>query len=936
MGSFVSWIKDNLPSGQGSASATTTPPQSAWGMIDTLVPVLLVSLVYIVLFLYFRRSQRRFYAPRTYLGSLRPSERSPDLPGGWFDWFGTFWKIPDAFALSQQGLDAYLFLRYLRVATVIAFVSMCITWPILFPVNATGGGGQEQLEILSYSNIDVDKQGTRFYAHAFVGWVVYGFVMYMIMRECIFFINLRQAYLLTPHYARRISARTVLFTGVPDDYLDEARIRQMFNDTVRRVWIAGRTDKLEELVEERDKVAMKLEGAEVSLIKMVNKERLKAAEKSGDGAPKAAKKGGDGAHGAPGDGAPGDDAPGDDAPGDGAPGDGAPGDDVDVETGNIAARYVPDKKRPSHRIGFLGLVGKKVDTIEWSRSELQRTVPETEKAQAEWAAGAYDKVNAVFVEFRTQGDAQAAYQVVTHHQALRMCPKFVGVRPAEVVWKSLSIPWWQVVIRRYAVYAFIAALIVFWAIPVAIVGLISQVSTLQQLPGLTWLKSIPKVRRALSPSPSSASTADVFLMQPILGVVSGLLPSVALAILMSLVPVIMRWCAKLAGSPTLSRVELFTQNAYFCFQVVQVFLIRSMADAASTAIVQIVDNPSDVFSILGAVIPTSSNFYISYFMLQGLTIATSVVTQVVGMFVFRILYKYLTGTPRSMYTKWTSLSSILWGSLLPVYTNIICISIIFSVIAPFMLFWSTLALVLFHLAYRYNVLFVSETAVDTQGQIYPRALKQLFVGVYIAEISMVGLFAVSKAAGPAALMAVFLIFSVLFQITMSRNLDPLLYGLPRSVQAQEQAIQERHSAAAPEEGLSHAKDSNESSEAAANGNGKNKGAKKGNFVTRFFKPWVYADYETLRKLMPLEDDVDFEKQYTEQVEAGAYFPPSVTSKVPTLWIPRDPAGVSAQEVALTSKVIPITDEGASLDDENNIVWDTEGARPPIWDEKVCY
>ena len=806
---------------------------------------------------------------------------------------------------------------------------MCITWPILFPVNATGGGGQKQLEVLSYSNINVDTQGSRFFAHALVGWVVYGFVMYMIMRECIYYINLRQAYLLTPHYARRISSRTVLFTSVPDDYLDEARILHMFNNSVKRVWLAGKTDKLDDLVEARDKTALRLEKAEVKLIKLANKARSKAA-KTGGGTTATTT----GTAGAAGNGHHHEAAPGDA--------------DADTETGNIAARYVPDKKRPTHRLGFKGLIGKKVDTIEWSRNELQRSVPEVERAQAEWANGSHAKVNAVFVEFHTQSDAQAAYQVVTHHQAMRMCPKYIGVKPNEVVWKSLSIPWWQVVIRRYAIYAFIAVLIIFWAIPVAIVGIISQVSTLEQLPGLGFISSIPR---------------------QLLGVISGLLPAVAISILMSLVPVIMRWCGKKSGIATLSRVELFTQNAYFCFQVVQVFLVRSIADAASTAIIKIVNNPSNVFSILGSTIPTSSNFYIAYFMVQGITVATSVVTQVVGMFIFRILYKYLTSTPRSMYAKWTTLSAILWGSLLPVYTNIICISrsplprlictpsdltfagIIFSVIAPFMLFWSTLALVLFYLAYRYNILFVSETSVDTQGQIYPRALKQLFVGIYIAEIAMIGLFAVSKAPGPAVLMAIFLVFSILFQITMSRNLDPLLYGLPRSVQAQESSYP---GSATPtvlvprsEEGLSHTKESNESSEAAAAANGKGEagkkvkateqgGRKKPNLFMKFLKPWLHNDYATMRRLVPAQDDMHFEDLYTEEVQAGAYLPPSATSKVPTLWIPRDPAGVSTQEIAMTSKVIPITDEGATLNEKNKIEWDTQSARPPIWDEKVYY
>jgi hypothetical protein len=40
-------------------------------MVSTLVPVAVVSAAYIAVFLVLRKSQRRYYAPRTYLGSLR-------------------------------------------------------------------------------------------------------------------------------------------------------------------------------------------------------------------------------------------------------------------------------------------------------------------------------------------------------------------------------------------------------------------------------------------------------------------------------------------------------------------------------------------------------------------------------------------------------------------------------------------------------------------------------------------------------------------------------------------------------------------------------------------------------------------------------------------------------------------------------------------------
>ena len=181
---------------------------------------------------------------------------------------------------------------------------------------------------------------------------------------------------------------------------------------------------------------------------------------------------------------------------------------------------------------------------------------------------------------------------------------------------------------------------------------------------LSWLTKVPNV---------------------IMGVITGLLPSVMLAILMSLVPIVMRRklcnyltiinannivCAKLAGEPSLARVELFTQNAYFAFQVIQVFLVVTLASGASSLVYKISQDPIQTPALLAQNLPKASNFYIDYFILQGLTISSGVVSQVVGFFIFKLLYKFLTSTPRSMYLKWTNLSAISWGSVLPVFSNI--------------------------------------------------------------------------------------------------------------------------------------------------------------------------------------------------------------------------------------------------------------------------
>lgn len=101
-----------------------------------------------------------------------------------------------------------------------------------------------------------------------------------------------------------------------------------------------------------------------------------------------------------------------------------------------------------------------------------------------------------------------------------MSPRYIGLDPTQIVWANLRIKWWERVIRYTVTVAFVIALIVFWAIPTAVVGVISNVDFLtNKVFFLTWLKEVPGW---------------------IMGVISGLLPVVAMSILMALVPIIMR------------------------------------------------------------------------------------------------------------------------------------------------------------------------------------------------------------------------------------------------------------------------------------------------------------------------------------------------------------------------------------------------------------
>lgn len=72
-----------------------------------------------------------------------------------------------------------------------------------------------------------------------------------------------------------------------------------------------------------------------------------------------------------------------------------------------------------------------------------------------------------------------------------------------------------------------------------------------------------------------------------------------------------------------------------------------MTSAATAVAKQIAENPGSVTSVLAENLPKASNFFIPYFIVQGLGIASGILSQVVGFVIFTLMYKFLTGTPRA-------------------------------------------------------------------------------------------------------------------------------------------------------------------------------------------------------------------------------------------------------------------------------------------------
>ncbi|KIX09911.1 uncharacterized protein Z518_00992 [Rhinocladiella mackenziei CBS 650.93] len=956
----VGSARDNSTATGVSRIGAGTNSSSASSLVATLVPVLIFATLCIIIFIILRRKCPRVYAPRTLLKSLEPHERSPPLPTGWFNWFISFYRIPSVFVLNHSSLDGYLLLRFLRVLGVICLVGIGLLWPILIPLHVTGGAGNQQLDRLTLGNV-VSAQ--KLYAHALLAWVYFIFVLYMISRECVYYINLRQAYLLSPFYANRLSSRTVLYMNVPRQYLDEERLRWILGKSVKRIWIPQNTDELERLVKEREQTAMRLEKAEFALIKMANAARNKMLTDQKTECKEEL------SHSSPRLEHDSDEAEGEitpvserDAKGLNVSEASSPSNKSATATettlpdvnGSVASQWLSHRSRPHHRP--IANYGRRVDTIKWTRSQIKKLNFRIAKIRRQQLFTPKTMMPSVFVEFETHTDAQNAYQTLTHHRPLHMSERYLGVRPFEILWKSLSMSWWETIVRRFLIKALITAMIIFWAIPSALVGTISNVESLsEKVSFLSWIGDLPS---------------------SVKGILSGVVPAFALSLLMSIVPGILRYCARLAGLPTMTRIELFVQHAYFAFQVVQVFLITTLTSAASAAVTKLLEDPTTAKDLLSQNLPKASNFYLSYFLLQSLAIGASNLLQFFSLLQFHVFQKF-SNDPRRRYTKWHRLQRIHWGAVFPVYSNLGVITISYALIAPIILGFAAVGVAFLHLVYRYNLIYVYDSEIDTRGLVYPRALMHMLVGLYFSEICMIGLFSLRGAFVPVVLTAILLILTALVHTSLLDALGPLLWSLPKSLTVEEDQhllgtcpSQPRAMAAEDLERFGQEyefeQDSDEhipgdsralegaSGSLNALGGGlksivKKKVKKdlpevnvglnalgsfwmrwispdpttKPNFLLRWLHPEVYSDYTVLRRMVPsdLPDPV-----YPEDVERDIYYPPSFLAKPPCLWIPRDPAGVSRQEVEHCRKVIPTTDEHVSMDEKGRMKINLEESR----------
>ncbi|KAK3648733.1 hypothetical protein LTR56_001006 [Elasticomyces elasticus] len=732
---------------------------------------------------------RRLYQPKTYLVPERL--RVEAIPVNPLKWLHRIFTIKGEELKLKCGLDGYFAIRFLRAMCVIFFPVMLLCVVTLLPVNYHGGKDQHDfivgdhtqnynvtgLDSLSWQNVAPTKTN-RYWAHLVCALVTITWTLYRIYREKRHFISVRQAYLTSPEQRLKASAKTILVTNIPSEYRSAGALKALFdvfvdNDDRSRihVWVNRDYGALRKLVMRRRKLCHALEKEEVKLLRLVNKKLRKDGEVVAKIEPSQQQPEGESV---------------------------AIGGDEQVavspsdlirdafEADNTQRDQLWPKSLPSSQqthikiakdgdghyqpVSSLKFWHRQHDRVlktAWLRSELARLTMEIEALLPELDSEAkFPRQNSAFIQFDRQMAANMACALISHHAPGKMSPRYLHVAPHEILWPNMGLTTLARFIRVCIALVLFVGILILWAIPAFFLGILSQLESLRNnTKWLAWLKDWPSW---------------------IISLISGPLTAILLALLVQLVvPALCRKLAVLCGVPTRSRREVVTQGFYFTFLIIELVLVTSISSGLLAVIPVIANNPTLITQTLATNLPKAANYFFNYLIIQALGFSGSALFQYLRILFITLIWPWFSQTPRQEAWLQITIPHQMWANVFSLWTNFAVIGLIYSIIAPLMLVFVSAVFGLFFIVYRHNYYFVQRNKVDTFGALFEGALSQLFAGVYILEITLIGLFFLVRntndnvvATPQAIIMIIALAFTAAYHYILEHALCPLYELLP--------------------------------------------------------------------------------------------------------------------------------------------------------------
>ncbi|ORX45213.1 DUF221-domain-containing protein [Piromyces finnis] len=681
-----------------------------------------------------------FYMPRRRLKRCAP----PRIPSGLFTWIMVVLRLKTSYVLPIVGVDAEVFLLFLKMAMKLFFTIGVLALFILVPVNYASqtkssndlklSGANEtsaDIKLLEQITIDNIPEGSNLLIfHILFSWIFsliafyYLFSYYNKCRE------IRIKYIANCYnnnYKQLVNFRSIMIFGLPKVYRNEEKLYNFFSDLgigdLENVVICKRYLHLRKALDNRQYYLNKIESYYTNWIGYKNlKKNQKKESKEAYNKMKNLQ---------------------------------------NLRNGHNNFKKMTDERTESEssifsivnasstinlfednepkydqllvenkiyfkerKKGRLYVFGDKIDLFNYYVEKFIKWDNNVRKLR--------NKVNnsttpVAFVTFKSPLSALIGAQCLLHEKPFT-CFVSLAPEPRDIYWKNISNrlanPYTKL-LRAVLVIIISAVIITIWFIPLMLITSLTDINSLQII--VPFIKSITEK------------------MSPVLiSLINNALSMIILATWLSFLPDILMLLSEIQGIETYSWLEKALLKKYFFYQIFNVilfFIIGKVAVKIASIWEYIDKTPFDLLKMLATSLIKLSPFYINYTMLQTFLIIS---VQLIypapiakSIFAWLLKFIHITKTPRT----YSNLSdprtfSLNYGYISTLPLVLFTVVMVFSCICPIIPCMGVLYFSYAFLVYKYQLMYIQHPRYESYGSFVPLYINRCLFAIFIFQLTM--------------------------------------------------------------------------------------------------------------------------------------------------------------------------------------------------------
>ncbi|CAO3641975.1 unnamed protein product [Mucor fragilis] len=681
----------------------------------------------LLLFNILRPNNSLVYAPKYKYAAK--TKQPPELGHGFFAWFGPVMHTPDSVLIEKIGFDATLFIQFIRMIRrmlyFMTFIGVCIIIPInIVATSFTGewppSPGVEFLSISTINYYDGKFHGSNgdlnwYWCHAAGTWL-YSLIIYVFLWKFYAgYVQLRQQYFESDDYQKSMHARSLMVFNVPPS---------MRSDEALGNWVHSLGLKYP-----AQQVCIGTQNTELATYVEDHEEAVRKLE-------------------------------------------------IILSNHLKDGQVIEGKKRPLERIGgYFGCCGGvKVDAINYYSEKVQELQEKITEARSRISTSKKTNYGWISYDKVSWAHANAKY-LASSSSPLKSLPKRIegatpsielAPQPKDIIWSNLSLNEHVKRTKRLIVTFIFYGFVFFWFIPSSFLSASSNVKDFLRLfPGSTQFMKEHKTFVSL---------------------LSSWFTPIVMAIFFFILPKILRFMSQQQGYMTgtsLDRQVLAKLFIFFIINNLLVFTVSSTLIAVYAEIQKAVESGTTLtaqqfFSTMsGNLTQVAKNlsdvstYWVNYVSLKGLGVIVDL-AQVVVLLTVTLRKLFTRPSPRQLqeFTRPTAFDYPLFYNVLLFFFTV---GLIYSVIAPLVLPFTMLYFLLATMVFKYLLMYVFVTAVETGGQIWRLLFNRLLVSTVLFQAIMIGVLNLKSARIPSLAVAPLPLITILFKIICSRRFDNRVY-----------------------------------------------------------------------------------------------------------------------------------------------------------------